>query len=386
MHQPPGCAFAPRCAQREAICDSAEPQLETAAPGHATRCVRWREVSGKSALPTVPSHEIPVAEEPARDAILEVAGLVKHFPTAASSFGRSDRVVRAVEGVDLTVRRGEVLSLVGESGSGKTTVGRCILRLTEPTAGAIRFDGRDVLAMRSKEMVSLRRHMQVVFQDPFSSLNPKLTIGSTLAEPLRAHGLLSGRALKERVAELLTMVGLDPAHAVRYPANFSGGQRQRIAIARALALGPEFIVADEAVSALDVSIRAQITNLLQDLKQQLSLTLLFIAHDLALVRQISDRVVILYLGRIMEEGPVEAVFSSPRHPYTEALLSSIPVPDPDSKRERIVLKGDIPSPVAPPSGCVFRTRCPMATEECAKTVPARVTVGPDHTAACLYAG
>ena len=271
------------------------------------------------------------------------------------------------------------------SGSGKTTIGRSILRLTQPTAGAINFDGINVRAASSREWISLRRRMQIVFQDPFASLNPKMTIGAALAEPIKVHGLLSGRRIEERVLELLDMVGLKPEHASRYPASFSGGQRQRIAIARALALGPEFIVADEAVSALDVSIRAQITNLLQDLRERLGLTLLFIAHDLAVVRQISDRVVILYLGKVMETGPASAVFSKPRHPYTRALLSSVPVPDPDASRERIILRGEAPSPVSPPSGCVFRTRCPMATPECARIVPPALTVGLDHQAACLYA-
>jgi peptide/nickel transport system ATP-binding protein len=389
LDPPQGCSFGPRCEHHEAQCDEAIPVLEPTRAGRLVRCIRWR------ALPAWRTHVLAASSgkgggaQQAADTVetlLRVAGLKKHYAAGASLFSRGERVVRAVDDVSFTVRRGEVLSLVGESGSGKTTVGRSILRLTQPTAGTVTYDGIDVIAASSRDLIGLRRRMQIVFQDPFASLNPKLTVGGALAEPIRVHRLLSGHRIEERVAELLTMVGLEPEHAGRYPSNFSGGQRQRIAIARALALGPEFIVADEAVSALDVSIRAQVTNLLQDLREQLGLTLLFIAHDLSLVRQISDRVVILYLGKVMEAGPVEAVFSKPRHPYTKALLSAVPVPDPDAARERIILRGEVPSPISPPSGCVFRTRCPVATGDCAKTVPSALTVGPDHLAACLYAG
>jgi len=389
LTQPPqGCAFGPRCEHHVGECDEAVPALEANGQQRAVRCIRWQALPPwrlQSSSLLSGGAETAKHELEADDTLLRVEGLKKYYAAGATFFSRDRSVVRAVDDVSFTVRRGEVLSLVGESGSGKTTIGRSILRLIQPTAGTIRFDDNDVGAVSSREWIALRRRMQIVFQDPFASLNPKLTIGAALAEPIKVHGLLSGRRIEERVLELLDMVGLKPEHASRFPASFSGGQRQRIAIARALALGPEFIVADEAVSALDVSIRAQITNLLQDLRDRLGLTLLFIAHDLALVRQISDRVVILYLGKVMEAGPANAVFSKPRHPYTRALLSSVPVPDPDVSRERIVLRGEAPSPVSPPSGCVFRTRCAMATPECAKIVPPALTIGPGHEAACLYA-
>ncbi|WP_152046333.1 ABC transporter ATP-binding protein [Aureimonas psammosilenae] len=308
--------------------------------------------------------------------ILEVEDLKTHFPLPHGT-------VRAVDGVSFTVRRGSVVGLVGESGSGKTTVGRSILRLVEPTGGAARFEGRDLLRLSPKEMRGYRRRLQIIFQDPYSSLNPRMRVGAILAEALDTHGLARGPARAGRIAELLTRVGLQPEHARRFPHEFSGGQRQRIGIARALAVEPDLIVADEPVSALDVSVQAQILNLLQELQREFGLTMLFVAHDLSVVEYLCDEVVVMYLGRVMERGPSREVYRRPRHPYTKALIATAPVPDPTSKRDRPILKGDIPSPIDPPSGCVFRTRCPHAEAVCAQTRPPEEELGPGHFAACL---
>lgn len=316
--------------------------------------------------------------EPAQKALIEVRDLVKHFPVE-----RSDEVLRAVDGVTFDIVSGETLGLVGESGCGKSTVGRCILRLHEPTSGEIRFEGRDITRLASSEMRSLRREMQIIFQDPYSSLNPRLSILSTISEPLRIHGIGSESERRERVADLLSKVGLDPDYMKRYPHEFSGGQRQRIGIARALALNPKFIIADEPVSALDVSVQAQVVNLLQDLQKEFGLTYLFISHGLAVVEHISDRVAVMYLGKIVEIAASEELYRNPKHPYTKALLSAIPIPDPKQKRERIVLQGDVPTPIAPPSGCRFRTRCPIATSECASMEPRLTDVGKGHLVACI---
>jgi oligopeptide transport system ATP-binding protein len=305
--------------------------------------------------------------------LLQLRGLQVHFPVHEGVLVTHVRgAVRAVDGVDLDILSGETLGLVGESGCGKSTLGRAILQLVRPTAGHVLYKGRDLTKLSGREMRPLRRHLQIIFQNPYASLDPRMTIGSIVAEPLKVHKLRRGRALEERVNELLQLVGLDPAHARRFPHEFSGGQRQRVGIARALALEPEFIVADEPISALDVSIQAQILNLLQDLKAQLGLTLLFIAHDLAAVRHVSDRTAVMYLGKIVELATADDLVRRPLHPYTQALLSAVPVPDPaiEAKRQRIVLHGDVPSPVNPPSGCRFRTRCAYAFDRCASEEPA----------------
>lgn len=308
--------------------------------------------------------------------LLSVRNLETYFPL-------SHGTVRAVDGVSFEVRRGTIVGLVGESGSGKTTLGRSILRLVEPTGGEARFEDKDLLALSPREMRAYRRRLQIIFQDPYSSLNPRMRVGAILAEALDTHGLAKGAARAPRIAELLTRVGLSPEHAKRFPHEFSGGQRQRIGIARALAVEPELIVADEPVSALDVSVQAQILNLMQELQKEFGLTMLFVAHDLSVVEYLCDEVVVMYLGRIMERGPSAQVYSRPRHPYTKALLATAPIPDPTVRRGRIILKGDIPSPLDPPSGCVFRTRCPYAAPICAENRPPDEAVGPDHFVACV---
>jgi len=316
--------------------------------------------------------------------LLEVRDLVKHY-AAGGLFG-GGRPVRAVEGVSFDVGRGETLALVGESGCGKSSVGRTILRLQEPTSGRAVFDGTDIFALDRVALRRLRRRMQIIFQDPYSSLNPRMTVGAAVAEGIEIHGLARGAEVGRRVAGLLEEVGLDPGYARRYPHEFSGGQRQRIGIARALAVEPSFIVCDEPVSALDVSVQAQVLNLLADLQRERGLSYLFIAHDLAVVRQIAQRVEVMYLGRIVESGPTEALLASPRHPYTVALLSAVPVPDPTRRRSRIVLGGDLPSPSNPPSGCPFHTRCfhPARNERCRTELPLLRPVGAT-LAACHYA-
>ena len=308
--------------------------------------------------------------------MLRVQGLKTYF-------GRRDRPVRAVDDVSFDIAPGEVLGLVGESGSGKSTIGRSVLKLVEPSAGAIRFEGVDLVPLSQRAMRPYRRSLQIIFQDPYASLNPRRRVGDTLAEALATHGLHPGPARAARIAELLALVGLAPEHAARYPHEFSGGQRQRIGIARALAVEPRFIVADEPVSALDVSIQAQVLNLLSDLRERLGLTMLFISHDLDVVEYLCDRIVVLYLGKIMEVAPAADLYRAPQHPYTQALLDAAPRPDPEARRTRRLLQGDIPSPVDPPSGCVFRTRCPYAIDACAAAVPALRHVGPGRFTACI---
>lgn len=312
--------------------------------------------------------------------LLEAHDLVKHFPVP-----NSDDVVRAVDDVSFDIRPGETLGLVGESGCGKSTVGRCLLRLIEPTSGEVVFEGNNILELGHGDMQALRREMQIIFQDPYASLNPRLSIRSIVAEPLKIHKIGSKPEQNARVADLLNRVGLDPRYADRYPHEFSGGQRQRIGIARALALNPKLIVCDEPVSALDVSVQAQVVNLLQDLQQEFGLTYLFISHGLAVVEHISNRVAVMYLGKIVEISTAADLYSKPLHPYTQALLSAIPIPDPRQKRERIVLRGDVPTPINPPSGCRFRTRCPFAVEACAEIVPELRELEAGHFAACIRA-
>lgn len=320
------------------------------------------------------------------DVLIEARGLCKTFAQSAgfSLFGRR-RSVRAVSDVDLVMRRGEAVGLIGESGSGKSTIGRLVLGLISPTSGVIRFAGVDLAQTDAATLRRLRRRMQIIFQDPYSSLDPRRTVGDQIAEGLIIHRLGDAAARQARVAQLLAHVGLAPEHASRYPAAFSGGQRQRIGIARALAIAPDLLVADEPVSALDVSVQAQVLELLAHLRTELGLSLLFISHDLSAVRHLCDRIVVLYLGRVMEEGPTREVFDNPRHPYTRALLSAMPTLSRADRRKREILKGDPPSPADPPSGCVFRTRCAHAVERCASAAPAPVTVGPAHQAACILA-
>jgi peptide/nickel transport system ATP-binding protein len=315
--------------------------------------------------------------------LLEVRHLRKHFPAAGGLLTRRAGVVKAVEDVSFAIRPGEVVGLVGESGSGKTTVGRSILRLLEPTSGSVLFDGIDITQLSAEEMRRRRKDMQIIFQDPYASLNPRMTVGAIISQALDIHHLALGSQREAAIVDLLQRVGLSAAHVKRYPHEFSGGQRQRIGIARALGVGPRFIIADEPVSALDVSIQAQVINLLTDLQRELGLTLLFIAHDLGVVEYISDRVIVLYLGRIMEIAPRAALYGNPRHPYTQALLAASPVPDPTARRRGMLLSGDVPSPMNPPSGCVFRTRCPAATDDCAVVVPRLEEVSPQHLKACI---
>lgn len=319
--------------------------------------------------------------------ILELRNLTKFFPAKAGGiFSRAKGEVRAVDGVSFTVARGETVGLVGESGCGKTTVGRTVMKLYEPTSGQIIFDGEDITNLTRKEMKPVRSKIQMIFQDPFSSLNPRHTVGTIISSSYKIHAIEPELGVEESVRELLSFVGLNPEHINRFPHEFSGGQRQRIGIARALALRPKLIVADEPVSALDVSIQAQVINLLDDLQKEFGLSYLFVAHDLSIVQHISDRVVVMYLGKVMEVGPTQELFESPRHPYTKALLSAVPVADPKigRNRERIILQGDLPSPVNPPSGCVFNTRCWKAKEICKVQIPETLHLTPQRSVACHF--
>jgi oligopeptide transport system ATP-binding protein len=320
--------------------------------------------------------------------LLEVRNLVKHFTVGGGLFGGQPGLVRAVDGVSFSIRRGETLGLVGESGCGKTTTGRCILQLERPTSGQVLFEGRDLTTLDGRALRAVRRRIQVIFQDPYSSLNPRMTVGEIIAEPLAVHGIVTTAAgRRDRVRDLLNRVGLLPQHGTRYPHQMSGGQRQRVGIARALAMEPTLIICDEPVSALDVSIQAQIINLLEDLQAEFGLTYLFIAHDLAVVRHISDRVAVMYLGKVVEMADRKTLYDEPLHPYTKALLSAVPIPDPEleARRQHIVLRGEVPSPLNPPAGCVFHPRCPVAEERCQTVVPELREIRPGHWAACLLA-
>ncbi|SEG42467.1 peptide/nickel transport system ATP-binding protein [Nonomuraea solani] len=386
---PPGCPFAPRCPMRIGACDAAEPPLFDVADGHRAACIRWEEVRPGAQAAAGPREPRVRGER----TVLEVSGLVKDYPLLKGAvFKRRVGTVHAVAGVGFDIRQGETLALVGESGSGKTTTLTQILELTPPQEGRIVVLGHDIARLNRTERTEIRREMQVVFQDPMASLDPRMTVHDILAEPLVTHG---HRRPGRRIAELLALVGLAPSHAARYPQDFSGGQRQRIAIARALALEPRLLVLDEPVSALDVSIQAGVLNLLDALKAELGLSYLFVAHDLAVVRYLADRIAVMYLGRIAEIGQVDRVYDAPAHPYTQALLSAIPLPDPvhERSRERILLEGDLPSPANPPTGCRFRTRCPKFRAElddverrlCVAAEPEVRSLGEDQGAACHYA-
>jgi oligopeptide transport system ATP-binding protein len=326
-------------------------------------------------------------QESTNDVLLHVEDLMMHFPIYRGVIQRQVGAVRAVDGISFDVKRGETLGLVGESGCGKSTTGRTILQLYKPTGGKVYFNGTNLIGLKPEEMRWVRRDMQMIFQDPYASLNPRMTVGQIVGEPLMVHGAMAGKELQERVQHLLEIVNLNPMFATRYPHEFSGGQRQRIGIARALALQPSFIVCDEPISALDVSIQAQVVNLLEELQGQFNLTYLFIAHDLSMVRHISDRVAVMYLGIMAELAPRDEIYLKPLHPYTRALLSAVPIPDPvaDAKRERVILKGDVPSPANPPSGCRFRTRCPIAQDVCAESRPEFREIRPGHFVACFFA-
>ena len=382
---PRGCRFHPRCRFAISICQE-DPPFVPAEPGHLVACHRVHEIEALDPLGTRPAEAAKVSANGSGERILDIRSTSKFFPIRAGLL-RRPRLIRAVNDVTLDIKRGETLGLVGESGCGKSTLGRLILRLDDPTAGEIRFEGIDLSRLRTDELFGVRKRMQVIFQDPYSSLNPRMTVGQIIGEPMRVHRILPREAIADRVAELLQLVGLFPYMAARYPHELSGGQRQRVGIARALSVNPHVIVCDEAVSALDVSIQGQVINLLEELQQKLKLTYLFIAHDLAVVRHISTRVAVMYLGRIVEEAPAEELFANPKHPYTQALLAAAPIPDPviERTRPRRIIKGELPSPLNPPVGCVFHPRCPLMTVECKKGVPATRELGPSHMVACIHA-
>ena len=392
LEPPPGCRFAPRCPAKQDACIAALPELAAVAPHRHSACLRAAELMrlGPTGLGLQSaSPELPVSKSVDRATpLLAVRGLKTYFEVATGfrALSAQQAVVRAVDDLSFEVYRGETVGLVGESGCGKTTVGRTLLRLERATAGEVTFAGMNVIRAQGDELKRYRRQIQVIFQDPYSSLNPRMTIGEIIAEPMLVYRLAPNRkAARAKVADLLSQVGLFEYMIERYPHELSGGQRQRVGIARALAMQPSFIVCDEPVSALDVSIQAQIINLLEDLQQKFGLTYLFIAHDLAVVRHISDRVIVMYLGRVMEIADRDTLYAEPLHPYTRALLDAVPIPNPalEAGREHRVLGGEVPSPLNPPSGCVFHTRCPLASEECKRDVPALREVRPRHFAACI---
>jgi oligopeptide/dipeptide ABC transporter ATP-binding protein len=349
-------------------------------------------VSASPSMPPTTAASVAAAAGASRTPLVEVRNLVKHFPVRGGVLQRTVAQVQAVDDVDLEIHRGETLGLVGESGCGKTTVGRLILRLIDPTSGSIHFDGVDITKLRGPELKPFRRRMQIIFQDPYASLDPRLPIGDSIGDGLRVHGIGTPKEQRQKVSRIMDLVGLQPYHGRRFPHEFSGGQRQRIGIARALVLEPDLVVCDEPVSALDVSIQAQVLNLLKGLQGELGLTYLFIAHNLGVVEHISDRVAVMYLGRVAELADRRDLFTDGQHPYTQALLSAIPIPDPDLRRRRIILRGDVPSPVAPPSGCRFHPRCPLREqlgnpEICVTTDPSLEPIGgSDHAVACHFRG
>jgi peptide/nickel transport system ATP-binding protein len=391
LDPPLGCRFAPRCPARLDACVAAPPPLDEVEAGHWSACIRAREMTDGGAALGLQSASLDLPAAKALDKtapLLRVQDLKTHFEVATGlkALSASRTTVRAVDGLSFEVFRGETVGLVGESGCGKTTVGRTLLRLENATAGRIEFEGSDVTRLSGDALKSYRRKIQVIFQDPYSSLNPRMTIGEIIAEPMLVYKLQPNKtSARAKVVELLTQVGLFDYMADRYPHELSGGQRQRVGIARALAMQPSFIVCDEPVSALDVSIQAQIINLLEELQQKYGLTYLFIAHDLAVVRHISDRVIVMYLGKVMEIADRDALYAEPLHPYTQALLDAVPIPDPalEASRQYRVLGGEVPSPLNPPQGCVFHTRCPLASEECKMQVPELREVRPRHYAACI---
>jgi peptide/nickel transport system ATP-binding protein len=389
LDPPYGCRFAPRCMLRIDACEAQPPPLEEVASGHFSACLRAAEMANEGLQLTAARGPVPhIKTLTGETPLIEVRNLKTFFSVAGGLklWGRKPAVMRAVDDVSFKIRRGETLGLVGESGCGKTTVGRTLTRLENPTSGHILFRGDDVTRAEGAQLQQYRRGLQIIFQDPYSSLNPRMTVGEIIAEPMRVHKLAPTRgSARARALELLSRVGLFEYMAERYPHELSGGQRQRVGIARALALEPSFIVCDEPVSALDVSIQAQIINLLEELQRQLQLSYLFIAHDLAVVRHISDRIVVMYLGRVMEIADRDSLYSDPQHPYTKALLDAVPIPDPALERRRTaqVLRGEVPSPLNPPRGCVFHTRCPMASEECKRAIPELREIRPSHYAACI---
>ncbi|HUG17271.1 MAG TPA: ABC transporter ATP-binding protein [Thermomicrobiales bacterium] len=383
---PSGCTFHPRCPYAFERCTLEEPPLFER-DGQTVRCWLYDDgADGTRSRITEQRADATVREVREEQVILDVADLTKYFPIVKGIFRRHVGDVQAVDGVSFTLHKGETLGIVGESGCGKSTLGRVLLRLLDPSSGHVHFQGQDLATLSGRQLQVMRRKMQIIFQDPFSSLNPRRTVGSIVGQPLRVHKLAQGREINEKVADILQRVGLNPGHASRYPHQFSGGQRQRIGIARAIAAGPEFIVADEPVSALDVSIQAQIVNLLQDLQQELGLSYIFLAHDLSVVRSVSDRVAVMYLGKIVEIGSNQAIYEDTLHPYSKALLSAVPTTDTArSQGKRIILSGDVPSPINPPSGCRFHTRCPYAFDLCSQVEPPLLDAGGEHYVAChLY--